>query len=139
MRARVGILDGGGKGGCFDFGGESGYFTNMTKLGIAIADDEIGWAQARIATGEFANIDAYINQLIRRDRVENEETAWLQAEIDKGRASGLINRDASDVLREVMAVSNLLAIGNNDIAAGDTALAREVIARLKATAAATDM
>ncbi len=77
----------------------------MTKLGIAIADDEIGWAQARIATGEFANIDAYVSQLIQRDREENEETAWLQAEIDKGRASGLINRDASEVLREVMAAN----------------------------------
>lgn len=79
----------------------------MTKLGIAIADDEIGWAQTRIATGEFANIDAYINQLIRRDRAENEETEWLQAEIDKGRASGLINRDASEVLREVMAANRV--------------------------------
>lgn len=77
----------------------------MTRLGIAIADDEIGWAQARVANGEFANIDAYVSQLIRRDRVENEETARLQAEIDKGRASGLINRDASEVLREVMAAN----------------------------------
>lgn len=105
IAARVGILGGGGKGGRFDFSTKAGYFQDMTKLGIAIADDEIGWAQARIAKGEFANIDAYVNQLIRRDRVESEETAWLQAEIDKGRASGLINRDARDVLREVMAAN----------------------------------
>jgi antitoxin ParD1/3/4 len=105
METRVGILGGGGKGGCFDFNTKPGYFQGMTKLGIAIADDEIGWAQARIAKGEFANIDAYVNQLIRRDRIESEETAWLQAEIDKGRASGLINRDASEVLREVMAAN----------------------------------
>jgi antitoxin ParD1/3/4 len=108
----------------------------MTKLGIAIADDEIGWAQARIATGEFASIDAYVNQLIRRDRAENEETAWLQAEIDKGRASGLINRDASEVLHEVIALSKLLGISTNDIAAGSAAPARNVIARLKAKATA---
>jgi antitoxin ParD1/3/4 len=93
------------RGDVFDFDWESGYFVSMTKLGIAIADDEIGWAEARIAAGEYANIDAYVSQLIRRDRIESEETAWLQAEIDKGRASGLINRDASEVLREVMAAN----------------------------------
>jgi antitoxin ParD1/3/4 len=111
----------------------------MTKLGIAIADDDIGWAEARIAAGEYANMDAYVSQLIRRDRVECEETAWLQAEIDKGRASGVINRDASEVLREVMALSSLLAIGNNDIAAGKTAPVRDVIVRLKAKATATEI
>jgi antitoxin ParD1/3/4 len=103
--SKIGDFERGWQGGRFDFDVKSRYFSNMTKLGIAIADDEIGWAQTRIATGEFANIDAYINQLIRRDRAENEETAWLQAEIDKGRASGLINRDASEVLREVMAAN----------------------------------
>lgn len=111
----------------------------MTKVGTVIADDEIGWAKARIATGESASIDAYVSQLIRRDRVESHETAWLQAEIDKGRASGLIDRDASELLREVMGLSKLLAIGNNEIAAGDTALTRDVIARLKAKPAATDI
>ncbi len=130
----MGILGGGGKGGGFDFGGKAGYFVDMTKLGIAIADDDIGWAEARIAAGEYANIDAYVSQLIRRDRAESEETAWLQAEIDKGRASGLINRDASEVLHEVIALSKLLGIGTNDITAGDTAPAREVIARLKTKA-----
>ena len=132
----MGILNGGGKGGYFDFSAKAGYFWRMTKLGIAIADDDIGWAEARIAAGEYANIDAYVSQLIRRDRAESEETAWLQAEIDKGRASGVINRDASEVLHEVIALSKLLGLGNNDIAAGDTAMASDVIARLKAKTAA---
>jgi antitoxin ParD1/3/4 len=105
MEVRVGILARAGKGGYFDFGIKSGYFSVMTKLGIAIGDDEIGWAQARIAAGEYASIDAYVSQLIRRDRDESKDTEWLQAEIDKGRESGLINRDASEVLSEVMAAN----------------------------------
>lgn len=105
MAARVGILGRAGKGGYFDFGATSGYFSIMAKFGIAIADDDIDWAKSRIASGDYIDLDAYISQLIHRDRTEIEEAAWLQIEIDKGRASGLIDRDASEVLREVMAAN----------------------------------
>jgi hypothetical protein len=47
-------------------------------------------------------IDTCAGQLFQSNRSEDEDTAWLQAEIIKGRASGLIDCDASDVLREVM-------------------------------------
>ena len=42
----------------------------MSKLNLAIPDDEIGWAQSRVAAGKFASIDACVSQLARRDRAE---------------------------------------------------------------------
>jgi antitoxin ParD1/3/4 len=75
----------------------------MTKLNIAIPEDEIGWAQSRVAAGEYASIDAYFSQLTKRDRAETEETAWLQGEIDKGLASGIDPREPAQIFSDIRA------------------------------------
>lgn len=75
----------------------------MTKLNIAIPEDEIGWVQSRVAAGEYASIDAYFSQLAKRDRAEAEETAWLQGEIDKGLASGIDPRKPAQIFSYIRA------------------------------------
>lgn len=72
----------------------------MPKLNLAISDDEIGWAQSRVAAGEFASIDAYFSQLARRDRADAEEAAWLQDAIDKGLASGVDGRTSAQIFSD---------------------------------------
>ena len=65
------------------------------------------WMETRIAECEFASVEEYIASLVRRDHEEawgeREETAWLREQIDIGRASGIIDKDAKEVLREVIA------------------------------------
>ena len=72
----------------------------MPKLNLAISDDEIGWAQPRVAADEFASIDAYFSQLARRDRADAEEAAWLQDAIDKGLASGVDGRSSAQIFSD---------------------------------------
>ena len=73
----------------------------MPKLNLAISDDEIGWAQSRVAAGEFASIDAHFSQLAWRDRTEAEEAAWLQDAIDKGLASGVDGRTSAQIFSDI--------------------------------------
>ena len=62
------------------------------------------WIEARIAECEFASVDEYLASLVRRDRVDSdEETTWLREQIDIGRASGVIDKDAMEVVREIIA------------------------------------
>lgn len=62
------------------------------------------WMESRIAECEFATVEEYLASLVRRDRDEaDEETAWLREQIDIGRASGVIDKDAKEVLREIIA------------------------------------
>ena len=75
----------------------------MSKLSLAIPDDDLGWAESRVKAGEFESIDAYFSELARRDRAEAAEAEWLQAAIDKGLASGTDPRASVDIFREVRA------------------------------------
>lgn len=75
----------------------------MKQVKIAIPDDDIGWAQSRVAAGEFANLDSYFSELARRDRAEAEEATWLQGEIDRGLASGRDARASQQIFHDVRA------------------------------------
>ena len=62
------------------------------------------WIESRIAECEFASVEEYLAALVRRDREEaDEETTWLREQIEIGRASGVIDKDAKEVLREIIA------------------------------------
>jgi antitoxin ParD1/3/4 len=62
------------------------------------------WIESRITECEFASVEEYLAALVRRDREEaDEETAWLREQIDIGRASGIIGKDAMEVVREIIA------------------------------------
>lgn len=81
--------------------GYAGAMNDLTKF----LDPEIEqWMETRIAECEFATVEEYLASLIRRDREEaEEETEWLREQIDIGRASGVIDKDAKEVLREIIA------------------------------------
>lgn len=72
--------------------------------------------EARVEEGHDADPAEYVRDLIRRERVGTlaegkdnlaEETpeyiAWVRERIAEGEASGFIERDAREVLREIMA------------------------------------
>jgi antitoxin ParD1/3/4 len=75
----------------------------MAQMNISVPDGLKNWADQRVADGRYASTSDYVRDLMRRDQDEAAELAWLQAAIDKGRASGIIDRDARDVLADVMA------------------------------------
>jgi antitoxin ParD1/3/4 len=75
----------------------------MAQMNISIPDALKGWAEQRVAEGRYASISDYVRDLIRKDQDDAAQLAWLQAEIEKGRASGVSDRNISDVLKDIMA------------------------------------
>lgn len=61
------------------------------------------WMNSRLAEGRYADAGDYLRDLVRRDQEHSvDDIAWLQAEIDKGLASGLVDGEGEDVLDAVM-------------------------------------
>lgn len=76
----------------------------MTDLSFSLPPDLARRVESRIAEGEFADADDYIRELVRRDLDESdEETEWLREQIDIGRASGVVDKDAKEVVRDIIA------------------------------------
>ncbi|CAN5295932.1 type II toxin-antitoxin system ParD family antitoxin [soil metagenome] len=75
----------------------------MAQMNISVPDGLKNWADQRVADGRYASTSDYVRDLMRRDQEKSVQLAWLQTEIDKGRASPVIDRDASEVLKEIMA------------------------------------
>ena len=76
----------------------------MTDLSFSLPSDLARRVETRIAEGEFADAGDYLRELVQRDLAEaDEETTWLREQIDIGRASGVIDKDAMEVLREIIA------------------------------------
>jgi antitoxin ParD1/3/4 len=80
----------------------------MAQMNISVPDGLKGWAEKRVSEGRYADASDYVRDLMRRDQEHAQEVAWLQSEIDEGRASGIIDRDASEVLDEIMAENRAL-------------------------------
>ena len=75
----------------------------MTDLSFSLPPDLARLVETRIAECEFSDAGEYLRELVRRDLEEAADAAWVKAEVEKGRASGIIDRDAREVLREIIA------------------------------------
>ena len=76
----------------------------MTDLSFSLPSDLARRVETRIADGEFADAGDYLRELVQRDLAEaDEETTWLREQIEIGRASGVIDKDAMEVVREIIA------------------------------------
>lgn len=74
----------------------------MTDLSFSLPSSLETRVQQRITDGGYADAGAYLRDLIQRDLDEAAETAWVREKIAEGEASGYIDRDAREVLREVI-------------------------------------
>lgn len=75
----------------------------MASVALIIPETELGWAESRVAAGEASSIDAYFADLARRDREQAEDTAYVQAALDEGVASGVDPRSADEIFDEIEA------------------------------------
>ncbi|MES2337281.1 MAG: type II toxin-antitoxin system ParD family antitoxin [Pseudomonadota bacterium] len=74
----------------------------MTELTISMPDALQQWVEQRIAQGRYADAADYLRDLVRQDQ-HAENRLWLKAMIDEGLASGVIDQDPRDVIRELIA------------------------------------
>lgn len=76
----------------------------MAQLNISLPEALKGWVDARVAEGRYSSPSDYLRDLIRRDQDdEPNQKAWLQAMLDEGLASGIVDMDGFAVLDDVIA------------------------------------
>lgn len=76
----------------------------MTELSITVPPALERFVESRLAEGRYADAGDYLRDLIRRDQAEvDEDATWVRARIAEGEASGYLEADARDVLKEIMA------------------------------------
>lgn len=76
----------------------------MANLNIPMPPALEQWVDVRLAQGRYADAADYIRDLIRRDQeTAEDDRQWVRAQIEEGFASGVIDAEPEDVLREIMA------------------------------------
>lgn len=76
----------------------------MTELSISVPPALERFVESRLAEGRYADAGDYLRDLIRRDQAEADDDAtWVRARIAEGEASGYLEADARDVLKEIIA------------------------------------
>ena len=70
------------------------------------------WIESRVAQGEYFDSGDYIRELIRRDRAQVKDTEWVPERVAEGLASGFIDKDASQVIEEIIAERRARADSN---------------------------
>lgn len=74
----------------------------MATMNISLPDEMKAWVEAQVATGRYANASDYVRDLIRRDEARAVGIARLQAEIDKGRQSGFVEKTADELVHGII-------------------------------------
>jgi len=75
----------------------------MTDLSFSLPDDLALSLKSPLAHGPYADAGEYLRDLVRRDLAEAADTAWVRAAVEEGLASGFIERDAREVLKDIVA------------------------------------
>ena len=70
----------------------------MTQFHLSIPDDLGAWAEARAAEAQLNDAGEYLTGLLRRERAHAEKLARLQAAIDEGRASPVVEATMEDII-----------------------------------------
>ena len=60
----------------------------MATMNISLPDKMKEWVEAQTETGRYANASDFVRDLIRKELEKGKTKAWLEAEIEKGYASG---------------------------------------------------
>lgn len=80
------------------------YNNPMAQLNVSIPPALKTWIDHRVAEGRYSSASDYVRDLVRRDQeAEADDIAWVKARLAEGMASGVIEKDAKTVLREIMA------------------------------------
>lgn len=80
----------------------------MAQINVSVPHALKAWIDEQVAAGRYSSASDVIRELVRRAQEEAAELAWLQTEIDKGRASGE-GRDYKEVFAGMRAKRSVAA------------------------------
>ncbi|MCW4462199.1 type II toxin-antitoxin system ParD family antitoxin [Sphingomonas sp. BT-65] len=69
----------------------------MAQMNVSLPEGLKAWAESRVAEGRYSSTSDYVRDLMRRDQEYAEKLRVLQAEIDKGLASGVSEHSVEEV------------------------------------------
>jgi antitoxin ParD1/3/4 len=72
----------------------------MADTPKSLAEPAREWIASQVASGAWPNADAYLNDLVERDRQDAEKLAFVRSAVAEGRASGLSERTLDDIVAE---------------------------------------
>ncbi|GAB2999145.1 CopG family transcriptional regulator [Cyclobacterium qasimii] len=72
----------------------------MARQTISVNEPNDRWMKQKIEENEFSSKSELINDLIRRQREQEEERLLLRNELIKGENSGLSNKSMAEILTE---------------------------------------
>ena len=88
---------------CFAFIAREAYDPAMTELSKILPPDLENWIESRVAEGRYFDAGDYLRDLVRRDRAEIADAAWVRAMIAEGEASGYLDANPEDIIEEIIA------------------------------------
>ncbi|WP_231726181.1 MULTISPECIES: ribbon-helix-helix domain-containing protein [unclassified Sphingomonas] len=75
----------------------------MTDLTLSLPPALQSWINARVADGLYLDAADYLRDLVRRDQESADaDTRWVRAMIEEGLASGIVDQDPRDIVRELI-------------------------------------
>ena len=80
----------------------------MAQINVSLPDGLKKWVDDQVATGRYSSPSDYIREVLRADEDRAARLAWLQAQIDKGRASG-VGQDYKEFFAELRAARSIAA------------------------------
>ncbi|SFZ83612.1 antitoxin ParD1/3/4 [Devosia enhydra] len=75
----------------------------MATMNISLPDAMKAWVEAQVATGRYANASDLMRDLIRKEQGRADAIARMQALIDEGLASPVVDLDMDTLRAEVRA------------------------------------
>src|SRR3546814_16328802 len=71
---------------------------DMAQMNVSLPEGLKAWAEARVAEGRYSSTSDYVRDLMRRDMEAAEARRRLEAAIDEGLASPVVDTPIDDIL-----------------------------------------
>lgn len=71
---------------------------DMAQMNVSIPDKLKSWAEQRVAEGRYSSTSDYVRDLVRRDQEAEEKRRALQAAIDEGLASPVVDTSIDEII-----------------------------------------
>jgi antitoxin ParD1/3/4 len=70
----------------------------MAQMNVSIPEALKAWVESRVAEGRYSSSSDYIRDLVRRDQEAEEARRRLQAAIDEGLASPVVETSIDEII-----------------------------------------
>jgi antitoxin ParD1/3/4 len=80
----------------------------MATMNISLPDELKEWVEAQSSSGNFGNTSDYMRHILRKEQDRLAYVAWMDAEIEKGIASGFVELTVDDAFARANAKAEAL-------------------------------